>query len=121
MAFGAWEDLTYEEVALSDPDLFSRVFVDEIDLPRGGTGETFSGTGKRLSETIASLADASEGDFGVVSHGAAIRAYIVDILGLSFAERNLLPVARNTSMTSVLYAGDRAMVSSYNVAPHMAL
>jgi probable phosphoglycerate mutase len=121
MAFGSWEDLTYDEVASSDPDLFSRVFVDEIDLPRGGTGETFSGTGDRISETIAGLVDASTDDFGVVSHGAAIRAYVVDILGLSFADRNRLPVARNASMTSVLYAGDRPMVSSYNVAPHMEL
>jgi broad specificity phosphatase PhoE len=121
MAFGSWEDLTHEEVAASDPELFSRVFVDEIDLPRGGTGETFTQAGRRISDTITCLADATDGDFGVVSHGAAIRAYIVDILGLSFAERNRLPVARNTSMTSVLYAGDRAMVSSYNVAPHMGL
>jgi broad specificity phosphatase PhoE len=119
MAFGSWEDLTHDEVALSDPVLFSNVFVDEIDLPRGGTGETFSATGKRISETISLLADASTGDFGVVSHGAAIRAYIVGILGLSFAERNRLRVVRNTSMTSVLYAGGRAVVSSYNVAPHM--
>jgi len=121
MAFGAWEDLTFEEVAETDPELFSRVFVDEVDLPRGGTGETFSGAGTRISEAITSLAEASEGDFGVVSHGAAIRAYVVDILGLSFAERNRLPIARNTSMASVLYAGDRAMLSSYNVAPHMDL
>jgi broad specificity phosphatase PhoE len=121
MAFGSWEDLTYDEVASNDPDLFARVFIDEVDLPRGGTGETFADTGRRISETISSLADASDGDFGVVSHGAAIRAYVVDILGLSFAERNRLPVARNTSMTSVLYAGDRAMLSSYNVAPHMVL
>ena len=121
MAFGSWEDLTYEEVASIDPELFSRVFVDEIDLPRGGTGETFSGAGRRICETISSLAETSDGDFGVVSHGAAIRAYVVDILGLSFAERNRLPIARNTSMTSVLYAGDRAMLSSYNVAPHMGL
>ena len=121
MAFGAWEDLTFEEVAEHDPDLFSRVFVEEVDLPRGGTGETFLGAGTRISEAITSLAEASDGDFGVVSHGAAIRAYVVDILGLSFAERNRLPIARNTSMASVLYAGDRAMLSSYNVAPHMDL
>lgn len=121
MAFGAWEDLTFEEVAENDPELFSRVFVEEVDLPRGGTGETFSGAGRRISETITSLAEASEGDFGVVSHGAAIRAYVVDILGLSFPERNRLPIARNTSMTCVLYAEDRPMVSSYNVAPHLGL
>lgn len=121
MAFGSWEDLTYEEVAANDPDLYKRVFVDEIDLPRGGTGETFAAAGSRISRTILSLVGETEGDLGVVSHGAAIRAYVVDILGLSFAERNRLPVARNTSMTSVLYAGDRTMLSSYNVAPHMSL
>lgn len=121
MAFGSWEDLTYEEVAASDPELFTSVFVDEIDLPRGRTGETFAAAGTRLSRTITSLVGETEGDLGMVSHGAAIRAYVIDILGLSFAERNRIPVARNTSMTSVLYAGDRTMLSSYNVAPHMSL
>jgi probable phosphoglycerate mutase len=119
MAFGSWEDLTHEEVALRYPDLFSKVFVDDIDLPRGGDGETHSSTGTRMAGTIRSLVDASVGDISAVSHGAAIRAYVFDILGMSFAERHRLPVVRNTSMTSVLYAGDRAMVSSYNVAPHL--
>jgi broad specificity phosphatase PhoE len=72
-----------------------------------------------MAGTIRSLVDASVGDISAVSHGAAIRAYVFDILGMSFAERHRLPVVRNTSMTSVLYAGDRAMVSSYNVAPHL--
>ncbi len=121
MAFGSWENLTYDEVATRDPELLSKVFVDDIDLPRGGDGETFSSTGKRVSATITSLVEASAGDIGAVSHGAAIRAYVVDVLGMSFAERNCLAVARNTSMTSVLYAGDRVMVSSYNVAPHLEL
>lgn len=121
MAFGSWEDLTHDEVASRDPELFSKVFVDDIDLPRGGHGETYSSTGDRMANTIRSLIDSSSGDISAVSHGAAIRAYVFDILGMSYAERDRLPVVRNTSMTSVLYASDRAMVSSYNVAPHLGL
>ena len=119
MAFGSWEDLTHDEVASRDPELFSKVFVDDIDLPRGGHGETYSSTGDRMAGTIRSLIDSSSSDISAVSHGAAIRAYVFDVLGMSYAERNRMPVVRNTSMTSVLYAGDRAMVSSYNVAPHL--
>lgn len=121
MAFGSWENLTHSEVEANDPALFSRVFVDDVDLPRGGHGETYGSTGRRMAETIALLVESSVGDIGAVSHGAAIRAYIFGVLGLSFSERHRLPVARNTSMTSVLYAGDGAMLSSYNVAPHMGL
>ena len=119
MAFGAWEDLTHSEVEANDPDLYSRVFVDDVDLPRGGHGETYSSTGRRMSETISALVDSTRGDISAVSHGAAIRAYIFEILGLSFPDRSRLPVVRNTSMTSVLYSGSRAMLSSYNVAPHL--
>jgi probable phosphoglycerate mutase len=119
MAFGSWEDLTHDEVASRDPELFSKVFVEDIDLPRGGDGETYASTGDRMAGTIRSLIESSSSDISAVSHGAAIRAYVFDLLGMSYAERDRLPVVRNTSMTSVLYAGHRAMVSSYNVAPHL--
>ena len=121
LAFGAWEDLTYEQASAQDPELVSRIYEQGIDLPRGGTGETFAEAGERLAETVASLGDTTDGDIAVVSHGAAIRAYIVGILGLEFSERNRISLMRNTAMSSVLYAGGRQMVSSYNVAPHLSL
>ena len=121
MAFGSWEGLTASEAAAAEPDLFDKVFKEGIDLPRGGDGETFTAAGQRVADTFLDLVDASEADLGAVSHGAVIRSYILNVLGMSFAERNRLPVPRNTSMTSVLYANRTPLLASYNVAPHMEI
>ncbi len=119
MAFGSWENLTSHEAAELQPELFSRIYDDGLDLPRGGSGETFGQAGKRVAETVESLVDLTDTDFAAVSHGAAIRAYIVHITGMTFAERDRLPIPRNTSMSSVIYAGRRPVLAHYNVAPHL--
>lgn len=121
MAFGSWENLTASEAAAAEPELFEKVFTDEIDLPRGGTGETFMAAGQRVADTLSSLAGDADNDFAAVSHGAVIRAFALNVLGMTFLERNRLPIPRNSSMTSVLYAGDTPMLASYNVAPHLEL
>jgi broad specificity phosphatase PhoE len=121
MAFGSWENLTATEAAASEPDLFAKVFTQGIDLPRGGDGETFTSAGQRVADTFLELVDEAETDLGAVSHGAVIRSYVLNVLGMPFAERNRLPIPRNTSMTSVLYADRRPLLASYNVAPHMEM
>lgn len=120
MAFGAWEDLTFEESEAQDPELFQKVYRQEIDLPRGRTGESFAQAGERFADTIALLVAASNGDrLGAVSHGAAIRAYLTGIAGLGFAERNTFALPRNSSMSSVIYSDQAPVLASFNVAPHL--
>lgn len=120
MAFGAWEDLTFEESAAQDPELFEQVYRREIDLPRGRTGESFAEAGERIASAIARLVASSNGDrLGAVSHGAAIRAYVTGIAGLGFAERNVFALPRNSSMSSVVYSDQTPVLASYNVAPHL--
>ncbi len=120
MSFGAWEDMTSAEAAAHHPDLFEALYGRGEDHPRGGDGETFTGAGERLAATLSSIVSHNGArSIGAVSHGAVIRAYAVHIVGLSFAQRDRLPVPRNSSMTGVVYTEDRPMLASYNVAPHM--
>ena len=120
MAFGNWENMTIEEAIADDPELFELIFTEDQDKPRGRDGETFAEAGERLHTTVASLAAASDVDhIGMVSHGAAIRAYVSSVVGLDFAERNRLPIPRNSSMSQIRQTPSGPVLAAYNVAPHL--
>ncbi|GMQ97985.1 MAG: hypothetical protein BMS9Abin17_0489 [Acidimicrobiia bacterium] len=121
MSFGAWENLTPDEARRAEPEVYAQIYERGIDLPRGGDGETFCGAGKRLTGALQTVVEQAQGDIGVVSHGAIIRAYVVTMMGLGFGERNRFPVPRNTSTSSVLYTDTTPTLTSYNVAPHLEL
>jgi probable phosphoglycerate mutase len=120
MSFGSWENLTIDEAMAVDPELFSLIYNRGEDMPRGGDGETFAEVGRRVHVTIESLTADTEFDhIGVVSHGAAIRAYITGVVGLSFPARNRLPIPRNSSMSQVRQTPSGPVLAAYNVAPHL--
>ncbi len=120
MAFGKWENLTTAEAAAQDPELFKVIFEQGRDLPRGGEGESFTQAGERVYTTIEAIVKAREGgDIGAVSHGAAIQAYIANVLGLGFAEKARLPLPRNSSLSQIRYTPTGPLLAAYNVAPHL--
>jgi broad specificity phosphatase PhoE len=120
MSFGSWENLTIDEAMAVDPELFDLIYNRGEDMPRGGDGETFADAGTRVRATIESLAADTEFDhIGVVSHGAAIRAYITGVVGLSFPTRNRIPIPRNSSMSQVRQTPTGPVLTAYNVAPHL--
>ncbi len=120
MSFGGWENMTTAEAVADDPELFNMIYTHGEDMPRGGDGESFTQAGERISETIRSLAEGASVDhIGAVSHGAAIRAYIVSVVGLSFATRNRFPIPRNSSMSQVRHTPTGPVLAAYNVAPHL--
>jgi broad specificity phosphatase PhoE len=120
MSFGSWENMTINEAIAEDSELFDLIYTQGEDMPRGRDGETFSQAGRRVHATVDTLA--SETDFdhiGVVSHGAAIRAYITGVVGLSFPSRNRLPIPRNSSMSQIRQTPHGPVLAAYNVAPHL--
>jgi broad specificity phosphatase PhoE len=120
MAFGSWENMTIAEAVADDPELFDRIYNRGEDVPRGGDGESFAQAGERVHATVESLATNSDVDYiGAVSHGAAIRAYITSVVGVSFAKRDRFPIPRNSSMSQVRQTSNGPVLAAYNVAPHL--
>jgi probable phosphoglycerate mutase len=120
MDFGAWESLTAEEAEDEDPVTYARIYGDGEDLPRGRTGESFTGAAERMAATVSRLVAANgDGTVAMVVHGGATRAYIARILGLGFAERGRLGLLRNTAFARVGFPPAGPMLIQYNVAAHI--
>ncbi len=117
--FGEWEGLTVNEIRSTDPNGFRRVFREGIDEPRGRTGETFVGTGRRIAHAAADLAAGGTGTIGVFTHGGATRAHVAGMLDIPFAAREVLPVQRNTAHSEIISGEGGFRLSSYNVASHL--
>ena len=119
LAFGSWEMMTTEEIAAADPSGLAELAAG-TDAARGGTGETFGALRDRVGRAIEGLAGRHEGEMiGVVSHGAATRAYATGILGLDFARRGRLAVLDNTAMARVVYGPRGPAMASWNLTPHL--
>lgn len=121
MYFGGWEGLTTDEILERYREDFDAYADGSTDDPVGSTGgESLADVGERMAATLMSLHARSNGDsFIAVSHGAAIRALALNVLGLRNIGRQRLTVPRNASMTSMIITETRPVVASYNVAPHM--
>lgn len=118
IAFGDWEDLTPDQIADRFPDEWRRIMVEGADLPRGGTGETMEGAGRRIRRALEQIIAAHpDGGVAVVSHGGAIRAYLCGILGLAFGDRRLLGHPENVSVSHVRMGPSGPSLADYNLVP----
>ena len=120
LGMGAWEGHTRDEIVAGWPELWARIYEQDEDLPRGDHGETWSGMRDRVASAVSEvMASHPAGHIGVVSHGAAIRGYMCDLLGLDHAARRRLGVPANTSVSHVVLENGRRVLADYNVAPHL--
>ncbi|MEN8234059.1 MAG: histidine phosphatase family protein [Actinomycetota bacterium] len=117
--FGEWEGLNVAEIRERDADTFHHIHVEGNDEPRGRIGETFRGVGERMAGAAESVASNGAGAVGVFTHGGATRAYAAHLLGIPFADREQLPVPRNTAHMELIWTGGEARLSSYNIASHL--
>lgn len=118
--FGSWEGLTGSEARELAPTLFDRIHVDGHDERRGVTGETFSGAADRLQRAIDATAAASPGEtVGIFTHGGVTRAYVAELLGIPFGQRNRIPVMRNSACARIEFQNDAPVLAAYNVAHHL--
>ncbi len=121
MSFGAWEGLTTEQILERyASDIADYESGSGDDVPRGGNGESLSVAGERMRATTHRLAEVcDDAPFVAVSHGAAIRALAVTVLGVERAGRGRIAIPRNTAMSNFILTDSRMVLASFNVAPHL--
>ncbi len=115
MGFGLWENRTKAEIEEQDPEAFARLQRNDLDVRRGGSGETFSEVQDRITEAIDEIASRHQGGtVGVVSHGGASRAYVTRLLGLDFRGRFRLGSLANTGIGRVQYGARGKVLAHWN-------
>ena len=115
---GSWSGLTWDEVALHDPEGLQR-WRDGEDVARGG-GETWAALRERVWPALQELSEVG-GTVLVFTHGGPIRIGVAAALELPlFGEDRLGPVD-NCSLTELAFEPDRVRLRSYNRSEHVAL
>lgn len=114
--FGAWEDLTTSEISSAFPDEWRLVFGEGVDMPRGGTGETFEQVSLRMAAAVKRLVDENPSErLALFSHGGTIWSFASRIVGLDWSRWRALAIPGNTSVTHVRYDGGAPVLVDYNL------
>lgn len=119
--FGSWEGLTNAEVMDRDPDFARRIYQDREDLPRGGDGESWEMLTKRVVSTVDGILAESDDDVTLVSHGSAIRSWLLDAMDLGWDSSPKLGLLPNTGYARVVKSPWRWQIFDYGVAPHLGV
>lgn len=119
LGFGMWEGLTLTEIRQGWPELFERIFRDREDLARGETGETWAELAARVRAVIDDLAPEPGQVTGVVSHGAAIRAFLSSLVGGGWERAHTWETPANTAVTHLIYTERGMVVADFAVTGHL--
>lgn len=116
---GEWEGLTTEEIFERWPDDVSTIYRDGVDLPRGGTGESWSDLTLRVATAIAELDHSPDGITLAVAHGGAIRSYISSLTKTEDTHSQSLMTPPNTSISHVALTERGPEIVDFGVATHL--
>lgn len=119
LSFGSWEGLSRPEVEDRDPELARRIYADREDLARGGDGESWSDLTDRVASTVDGILDETDGDVTLVSHGSAIRSYLLRTLGVGWEASPRLALLPNTGFARLVVGGQGVFLFDYGLAPHL--
>src|SRR6185503_4216300 len=91
------------------------------DLPRGG-GETFAVFSARIVAGLERLRGQHEREtVAVVTHGGAIRAALLHVLGLHWMRMREVAAVANTGINELLWEGASWIVKGRNEIAHLAI
>ena len=119
MDIGTWSGLTTAEVAGRHAEEWARLRQGE-DLPRGG-GETFAQfQGRLLQSSQQFIRDHRGEQIVVVTHGGAVRAFLLHCRGLSMSQFGQIEKIGNTGVSEVsLSPGGEAKIHTINSTTHL--
>lgn len=119
MDIGRWSGLTTAEVATRYAEEWERLRSGE-DLPRGG-GETFAQFQGRLIHAVQRLFAQHAGQrVMIVSHGGAVRAFLLHCRGLAMNQFRQIEKIGNTGLSEIsIFADGRAVIHSVNDTDHL--
>ncbi|HEY7704315.1 MAG TPA: histidine phosphatase family protein [Acidimicrobiia bacterium] len=119
MAFGDWEGLTGAEARGLSPDLYERIYTGAEDLPRGGSGETWSGMEERVWAAIGRLPTEPGTVTPVVTHGGPIRAVVARLGGEGWKAAGRIDAPDNTAVTHIALTDEGPVMIDYATTGHL--
>ena len=119
MDIGTWSGLTTAEVASQHAEEWARLRQGE-DLPRGG-GETFAQfQGRLLQSSQQFIRDHRGEQIVVVTHGGAVRAFLLHCRGLHMSQFGQIEKIGNTGISEVsLFPDGEAKIHTINSTTHL--
>ncbi len=119
MDIGTWSGLTTTEVASRHAKEWARLRQGE-DLPRGG-GETFAQFQGRLVQSSQRFVQNHGGEqIIVVTHGGAVRAFLLHCRGLNMSQFGQIEKIGNTGVSEVsLFPGGATKIHMINSTAHL--
>jgi probable phosphoglycerate mutase len=115
---GAWENVSFEDILASDPELLHLVRSQRAIWHRAPGGEAVDAFRKRVQDAIESILERhAVGDVFVVAHGGVINAYLGPLLAV---ENEMFFLPENTSLNSVDVEGSARRVRFLNDVLHLS-
>lgn len=115
---GEWEGMAHADIKQHYREQWQAIYDDGKDLPRGRTGERFAQVAVRTRAAIDDAMTRHNGDtIAMVSHGGALRAFVLNVLGMDYERRMHVKSMSNTAISRVVYWDRGPMLAEYNVAP----
>lgn len=119
VCMGAWEQLTWGEVARLDEDQYYN-FNNCPDLWECEGAESFEAVRDRMLEAVRDLAAENPGKtIAATSHGAALRVLLGTLEGLSLREIGKTPYGDNTAVSLIEVEGDDIRLVYRDDASHV--
>ncbi len=115
---GRWENVSFEDILASDPELLGLVRSQRAIWHRAPGGEAVGVFRKRVHDAIESILERhAVGDVFVVAHGGVINAYLGPLLRV---ENEMFFLPENTSLNSVEVEGSKRRVRFLNDVLHLS-
>lgn len=119
VCMGAWEQLTWGEVARLDEEMYYN-FNNRPDLFVCEGAENFEAVRERMMAALRDIAAAHpDGTVAATSHGAALRVLLGTLEGLSLREIGNTPYGDNTAVSLVEVDGDEIRLVYRDDASHI--